>query len=135
MVFVFIVIGVALTISLANNQTLVTQTTTLMEQATLTNGSTTRLTNGIIVGVTSIVNATNASQSQPAANYTVIQPQSIYFTGGRTGLFNVTYSYNNVPDRASNTMVTLVTLMFVLTLIAGIIYYLDGFKELMGFSK
>ena len=134
--FIFAVIAIALAISLANNQVLVTQTVSVMEQKTLTNGTTTQLTNGIITGITSIVNATNASQSQPSTNYTVVPPQGLYFSGGRSGLFNVTYTYSYVPDATSNTLITLVTLFFVFGIIGGVLYYLSpNFRELIGLGK
>lgn len=132
--FIFVVVAAVLISSLANSQTAVTSSFTVNnETAALINGTQVNLKNGIVTSVTSIVNATNASQSVAASNFTLTKPQGITLLNGQTGNFNVTYTYQNVTDPASTTMISLVVLFFALATLAGVLYYLSPtFRDLIG---
>lgn len=112
--FIVIVIGAALLTSTANTTTGVTQNYNVAnESVSFTNGQTATVKNGIVTSITSIVNASNASQVQGSTNYTLTQPKSIAWSGP-TGTYNVTYAYNQVSDATSITLVNFNTLFFAL---------------------
>ena len=132
MAFTFLVIGIALAVSLANNQVGVTQTVRVNnETIALVINSSTALRNSVVTNVVSITNATNVSQSLTTANYTLVQPQSI-FAINRAGNWNVTYDYAQVPDAPSQSFLTITTLLFVVSVLVGLLYYLNpNFRELI----
>lgn len=115
-VFVIIVLGAVFTQSIATAQTGATQLNTVNnETAALINGTAVALSHNQLNSVVSIVNATNASQTVAAANFTANLPQGqITLLNGRTGNYNVTYTYYQVSDTASQTLINLNSLFFAL---------------------
>ena len=128
--FLFIVIGVALLVSLANNENAVSGSFTVTnESVALINGTMVNLKNGVVSSVTRVGNST---VTVAAANYTLTSPQGLTLLNGQTRTYDVTYVYDNTPDATSSTILDLVILFFALGIIGGVLYYLSpNFRDLI----
>lgn len=132
--FIGLVIGVTLLISTADNTQRSTQLNAVNNQTTaLINGTAVSLGYNQLNSLTSIYNATNASQTVAAANYTVDLPQgTVTLLNGRTGNYNVTFTYYLVGDSTARTLLTTNNLFFalgILLLLIAVAYPL--FKDMM----
>jgi hypothetical protein len=137
--FIILIVGVALLISLADTTTDVTEAKTVInESVTLVNATAVGLANNQLDSITSVINATNASESLTSGvNFTAdLSAGTItLISAGEAGVWNVTYIHRQVGNSTARTLITLVILFFVLGLLGMTLAALSpSFRELMGFK-
>lgn len=132
---IFIIVAAVLASSVADNQVAATQANTVTnESVTLINATAVSLDNNQLDSITSVVNATNASDTLAlGVGYTANLEDGTITSLGRSGNWNVTYVWREVGDSTARTLTDLVTLFFVLGafLFAVGMLFKDNLRELM----
>jgi len=132
--FVIAIVGVTLASQLANSQTAATQLNTVNnETAALVNGTAVKLLNNQLSSITTVYNATNATDIIATANYTANLDQgTITLINSRTGNFNITYTYYKVKDSTARTIITLMVLFFCIAVLVMTVAVLNPtFREML----
>lgn len=132
--FILVIMAVAFIGAIADSATSATQLNTATNETTaLTNTSAASLDHNQLASVTSVIKANNASIVIAAANYTADLDQgTIRLINGVAGDYNVTYTYYEVKDSTSRTLISFNVLFFALATLLmaiGILYPL--YKKMM----
>lgn len=134
--FLVIVIGAALLTTTADEQTRITQLNTVNnETIALVAGTAVPLANNQLATIGTVYNASNASRVLTAGqNYTVDMSAGTISAIGISGDFNVTtYTWREVGDSTSRTLVILVIVFLAIAILTGVLAALSpSFRELMG---
>lgn len=124
--FVIVVIGGALLTSVGDTQAQITQLNTVNNQTVaLVNGTPFTLAQNQLTAVTSFYNASNASQPVQTGNYTIdLQQGIVTLLNGRTGSYNISYTWYEVGDGTSRTLSGFYTLFFALAVLLAVVAYM-----------
>lgn len=129
MSFVFILVGVILMGSVADEVTSITQENTVTsESISITNQSTTSLANSQLDSFTNLGNAT--ANLTINTDYTVDLSAGTVTSLGPTGSYDADYVYREVGNATSRTLINLITLFFALgVMLAGVGFAVKGLRD------
>jgi hypothetical protein len=137
--FIIAIVAIPLLSSLGDSQAAATQTLTAVnESVSLSNGTTTQLAHNQVQSITNVSNSTNTLvlNTDFTAN---LNQGTLTLIVNKNGTYNATYTYKNVQDPASATIVNLSTLWFALAILFGVVGTLmvnEDFREtVFGYLK